>query len=355
MPWQPVVDGDVIPGPPIDRIAGGAGGDVELIVGTNVDDWRLFLVASGAIDQVTEETLTGPVEEGGYQALAAYGLPVQTALAAYRAACPGAGPGDLLAAVQTDWWVRVPGIRLADAHATARSDTYMYMSSLGSRRRSADGSAPSMPWRSLSSSTPWTRTFPCSGRCWPRTRRSSSRTPCTQRGCRSPPPGTPAGRGTTWAAGRPCGSTSPRRWWTTRGPGNARCGRAFASSQVAGVRRAVLSAATPRNTCGPRPEKGHGPQGHGAAPQKCPPARRRAMRRTATPVPRCVRFAPTGASYQRPRGRGGRPEPPPPRGRQLLTAPRCGAGGRPTCPSRASANVNDVVPVLRHQRHGRTR
>ena len=35
MPWQPVVDGDVIPGPPIDRIAGGAGGDVELIVGTN--------------------------------------------------------------------------------------------------------------------------------------------------------------------------------------------------------------------------------------------------------------------------------------------------------------------------------
>ena len=60
------------------------------------------------------------------------------------------------------------------------------------------------------------------------------------------------------------------------------------------------------------------------------------MRRTATPVPRCVRFAPTGASYQRPRGRGGRSEPPPPRGRQLLTAPRCGAGGRPTCPSRAS-------------------
>jgi carboxylesterase type B len=126
MPWQPVVDGDVIPGPPIDRIAGGAGGDVELIVGTNVDDWRLFLVASGAIDQVTEETLTGPVEKGGNQALAAYGLPVQTALAAYRAACPGAGPGDLLAAVQTDWWMRVPGIRLADAHATARSDTYMY-------------------------------------------------------------------------------------------------------------------------------------------------------------------------------------------------------------------------------------
>ena len=28
--------------------------------------------------------------------------------------------------MQTDWWVRVPAIRLADAHATATSDTYMY-------------------------------------------------------------------------------------------------------------------------------------------------------------------------------------------------------------------------------------
>ncbi len=63
----------------------------------------------------------------GSQALAAYGLPVDTALAAYRARYPGAGPGDLLAAVQTDWWVRVPALRLADAHARRGSaGTYMY-------------------------------------------------------------------------------------------------------------------------------------------------------------------------------------------------------------------------------------
>ena len=126
LPWQPVVDGDVIPAPPIDRIAAGAGAHVDVMVGTNTDDWRLFLVANGAIDQITDEILTGPVAVYGYQALAAYGLPVETALAAYRAAYPGASPGDLLAAVQTDWWCRIPAIRLADAHAhSPRGDLHV--------------------------------------------------------------------------------------------------------------------------------------------------------------------------------------------------------------------------------------
>ena len=36
--WQPVVDGDVIPARPIDRIIGGAGAVVDLMVGTNTDE-----------------------------------------------------------------------------------------------------------------------------------------------------------------------------------------------------------------------------------------------------------------------------------------------------------------------------
>ncbi len=118
MPWQPVVDGDVIPARPIDRIVAGAGAGIDLMVGTNTDEWRLFLVVTGAIEHVTAEALAG--------AVAAYGLPVETTLAAYRAAHPGASPGDLLAAIQSDWWCRIPAIRLADAHAKSASATYMY-------------------------------------------------------------------------------------------------------------------------------------------------------------------------------------------------------------------------------------
>ena len=127
MPWQPVVDGRVVPGEPIDRIAGGSAGQVDVIVGTNVDDWRLWLLVSGAFAGITDEILTGPVASSGYQSLAAYGLPVEEALAAYRARYPQSLPGDVLAAVQTDWWMRIPAIRLADAHAAAAdASTHMY-------------------------------------------------------------------------------------------------------------------------------------------------------------------------------------------------------------------------------------
>jgi para-nitrobenzyl esterase len=120
LPWQPVVDGDIIPARPIDRVVTGAGADIDVMVGTNTDEHRLFLVPGGAIEHVAHEALVAVV--------AAYGLPVDAALHAYRSAHPGASAGALLAAIQTDWYWRLPAIRLADAHAknAKTSPTYMY-------------------------------------------------------------------------------------------------------------------------------------------------------------------------------------------------------------------------------------
>jgi para-nitrobenzyl esterase len=120
MPWQPVIDGDVVPARPIDRIVAGAGATIDLIVGTNTDECRLFLVPGGAIEHVGDDAVAAAVR--------AYGLPVEPTLAAYRTAYPGASAGDLLAAIQTDWYWRIPALRLADAHATHgdASATYMY-------------------------------------------------------------------------------------------------------------------------------------------------------------------------------------------------------------------------------------
>ncbi len=122
MPWQPVIDGDVIPAHPIDKIVGGAGEDIDLMVGATSQEWRFFLVPSGAIEHISAEALAGVV--------AAYGLPKEAALAAYRAADPAASAGDLLAELQGDWYVRIPVMRLADAHADAHakgaSATFMY-------------------------------------------------------------------------------------------------------------------------------------------------------------------------------------------------------------------------------------
>jgi para-nitrobenzyl esterase len=125
LPWQPVIDGDVLPAQPVDRIRVGAASDVDVMAGSNVDDWALFVAANGSMDRVTDEILAGRVADHGFETAAAYGVTADT-LAAYRAEYPVAGAGELLAAIETDWWCRIPALRLAEAHAPSPSATYMY-------------------------------------------------------------------------------------------------------------------------------------------------------------------------------------------------------------------------------------
>jgi carboxylesterase 2/para-nitrobenzyl esterase len=118
LPWAPSVDGQTIPDHPINRIRAGAAADIDLLVGSNTEETRLFFVVDGSIDRIPNEALQAMV--------AAYGLPAE-GLNAYRTAYPGATAGELLSAIQTDWYWRVPAVRLADAHAsTAGASTYMY-------------------------------------------------------------------------------------------------------------------------------------------------------------------------------------------------------------------------------------
>jgi carboxylesterase 2/para-nitrobenzyl esterase len=118
MIWEPVVDGVTLSAPPMDRISAGASATIDLLVGSNADEWRLFLVPGGDIEHITDDALAGT--------MAAYGLPIDAALATYRAAHPNASAGDLFAAVQGDWYWRIPSVRLAEAHARNAKATYMY-------------------------------------------------------------------------------------------------------------------------------------------------------------------------------------------------------------------------------------
>ncbi|RCV50694.1 carboxylesterase/lipase family protein [Marinitenerispora sediminis] len=114
----PVVDGATLPARPVDAIAAGAGRDVDLLTGTNSDEFRFFLVPTGMAPHVTEEAVAG--------LMAAYGLDPAAALEVYRAALPGATPGDLLAAVLTDHAYRIPAVRLAEARSAQGAATYVY-------------------------------------------------------------------------------------------------------------------------------------------------------------------------------------------------------------------------------------
>jgi carboxylesterase 2/para-nitrobenzyl esterase len=119
LPWAPTVDGQIIPQPPIEAIRDGAAANIDLVVGSNTEETRLFFLSDGSIDRITDQAVS---------ALAmTYGLPAQ-GLSAYRAANPQASSGELFSAIQTDWYWRIPAVRLADAHASsaARASTYMY-------------------------------------------------------------------------------------------------------------------------------------------------------------------------------------------------------------------------------------
>jgi para-nitrobenzyl esterase len=106
MPFEPVVDGDVLPGPPLDRIAAGSAVGVDLLVGANRHEWRFFVVPTGLVDRM-DEALLAAVAAG-------YRLPPD-ALERYRAASPGASPGTVLSEIATDWFYRIPALRLAEA------------------------------------------------------------------------------------------------------------------------------------------------------------------------------------------------------------------------------------------------
>ncbi|TMB64654.1 MAG: carboxylesterase/lipase family protein, partial [Chloroflexi bacterium] len=76
------------------------------------------LVPGGAIDRVTDDRLVTTAR--------VMGLDVEHALPVYRTSRPHATPGDLLGALITDWFFRIPAIRLAEAHARNGGSPHVY-------------------------------------------------------------------------------------------------------------------------------------------------------------------------------------------------------------------------------------
>ena len=117
MAFVPVIDGEVVPAHPLSAIAAGAGAGVPLLTGTTTEEVRLFLVPSGAAAFVSDEALAG--------LLGAMGISTQVA-GLYRANRPGASAGDLLCALLTDRFFRLPALAVAQARSAGPAPTYIY-------------------------------------------------------------------------------------------------------------------------------------------------------------------------------------------------------------------------------------
>ncbi len=127
LPFQPVIDGDVIPRDPLAAIRDGEARAVPLLIGTNLDEARLFAPMDPEATTLDEAELLvrcGDVIPGGTDA-------ARRAIAVYREARSARGervePGDLWFAIESDRTMRHPAMRLAALHAVHQPETYAYL------------------------------------------------------------------------------------------------------------------------------------------------------------------------------------------------------------------------------------
>ena len=111
MPFEPVVDGTVLARDPALVAADGQHTDVDILIGSNTDEFRLFTVPTGLIDIIDARAV--------HATAGAYGLD-DAAVTAYQALYPQDRPGEIHARLVTDWFYRIPALRLAEANTRRR-------------------------------------------------------------------------------------------------------------------------------------------------------------------------------------------------------------------------------------------
>jgi para-nitrobenzyl esterase len=124
LPFQPLVDGDSLPEPPLDAIRAGQVAPVPLLTGTTRDEWRLFALLDPEVPRIDLPGLVAKLRRR------LSGVDVEALVATYRRARQERGepadPPSLFFAIQTDLVFRIPAIRLAEAQAAHQAKTFLY-------------------------------------------------------------------------------------------------------------------------------------------------------------------------------------------------------------------------------------
>jgi para-nitrobenzyl esterase len=128
MPFRPIVDGELLRVHPDTAIAAGATVGLDVLAGTNRDEFRLFTFASPEIPSLDDEGLGRLLD--GYLDDAAMSVTARAVIDCFRQAREGRGlgvrPRDLFEAIGTDLVFRIPTLRLLAAHARLGGRAYCY-------------------------------------------------------------------------------------------------------------------------------------------------------------------------------------------------------------------------------------
>jgi para-nitrobenzyl esterase len=125
----PVVDGTSLPVEPGRAIAAGSASGIPLVIGTNRDEAKMFMVADPRNREPDEDVLYRRID----RALVAndVNLPVGEVIEGYRSARTVAGraadPRELWSAIESDRMFRIGSIRAAESQSQHQALTYMYL------------------------------------------------------------------------------------------------------------------------------------------------------------------------------------------------------------------------------------
>ncbi|HUC37519.1 MAG TPA: carboxylesterase/lipase family protein [Acidimicrobiales bacterium] len=128
LPLTPVIDGAVLPVHPLTALREGASAEVPLLIGTNRDEFKFFIVADPKGRDPDEALVRRRIEQsstGGER------LSPDELIESYRAIRARRGapvdPRELWSAIQSDRVFRIGSIRAAEAHAVRQPATFCYL------------------------------------------------------------------------------------------------------------------------------------------------------------------------------------------------------------------------------------
>jgi len=122
---QPTVDNEVLTRFPLEEIKSGSARDIPLLIGTNLDEWKLMAAMDPQVAKMDQDGLIRRFEH-----LRTY-TDIEDLVEVYRVSRAEKGrsitPGDIFMAIQGDWSFRIPAIRLTEIQNSPGPAAYAYL------------------------------------------------------------------------------------------------------------------------------------------------------------------------------------------------------------------------------------
>jgi para-nitrobenzyl esterase len=124
MPLAPVIDFEVVPRPSIESVERGSAAGVPLLIGSTLDEWKLFAGFDPAVTSLQDESLVARLEKR-------LGAAARPLVESYRKSRSERGVAasapELFMAIETDRLFRLPGLQLAETQGRHDPRVYNYL------------------------------------------------------------------------------------------------------------------------------------------------------------------------------------------------------------------------------------